>query len=107
MTMKITGPEIRPATGVTSIAAPKSRAVDSDNAGQAAGAQRDVKVSDAARNMADVEALALKSSGIDAAKVEALRLAIERGEYQIDPKTIADQLLRLDWEIGKASGRVD
>lgn len=107
MTMKITGPELRPATSFTPIAAGKGRSVDADNAGGTNGAQRDFKVSDSARNMADVEARALKSSGIDVAKVEALRLAIERGEYHIDPKTIADQLLRLDWEIGKASGRID
>jgi flagellar biosynthesis anti-sigma factor FlgM len=56
--------------------------------------------------MADLEARVAVSSGINEAKVEAIRLAIERGDYQIDTKKIADQLVKLDWEIGKASGRI-
>ena len=47
-----------------------------------------------------------QSSGINEAKVEAIRLALARGEYQIDTNKIADQLMKLDWEIGKASGRI-
>jgi flagellar biosynthesis anti-sigma factor FlgM len=56
--------------------------------------------------MADLEARVAASSGINEAKVEAIRLALERGEYQVDSKKIADQLMKLDWELGKASGRV-
>jgi flagellar biosynthesis anti-sigma factor FlgM len=56
--------------------------------------------------MADLESRVMRSSGVDLAKVEAVRLALERGDYQVDAGKIADQLMRLDWELGKASGRV-
>jgi flagellar biosynthesis anti-sigma factor FlgM len=46
------------------------------------------------------------STGYDEARVEAIRLAIERGEYKVDAKQIADQLMKLDWDIAKVSGRL-
>jgi len=105
MTMKITGADVRPMPGLTPAGASREKTADAP-AREADSAAREYQVSNSARKMADLEARALKSSGIDEAKVEALRLAIERGEYHIDSKTIADQLLRLDWQIGKASGRI-
>lgn len=106
MTMKINGVDnARPITGLTS-AAPARASVTEPEAPQTERAKRDVEVSNSARTLADLESRVMRSSGVDLAKVEAVKLALERGDYQIDPQKIADQLIRLDFEIGKVSGRI-
>lgn len=105
MTMKINGPDLRPITGSTPVVASRSKPIDND-APQTQGGKRDVEVSSSARAMADLESRVMRSSGVDLAKVEAVRLAIERGDYQVDAGKVADQLMRLDWELGKVSGRL-
>lgn len=105
MNMKINGVEMRPSTGTAPVGS--SRAKASEGAvHDARSGQRDFEVSKTARQLADLETRVANSSGINEAKVEAIRLAIERGEYQIDTQKIADQLMKLDWEIAKASGRI-
>jgi len=106
MTMKINGLDIRPPTGPSPVASARVRTVDSNPQEQSKGGPQEFQVSHSARQMADLEARVMRSSGIDEAKVEAVRLALERGDYQIDAGKIADQLMRLDFEIGKASGRI-
>jgi negative regulator of flagellin synthesis FlgM len=105
MTIKIRGLDPRPSVGVVPSAGTRGKPVEGQNEDQSSG-RPNVEVSASARRMADLESRVATSSGINEAKVEAIRLALERGEYQIDSKKIADQLMKLDWEIGKASGRV-
>ena len=105
MTMKISGLDPRPSVGVVPSAGTRGKPVEGNSEHSASG-RPNVEVSTSARRMADLETRVAASSGINEAKVEAIRLALERGEYQVDSKKIADQLLKLDWEIGKASGRV-
>lgn len=106
MTMKINGVDnTRPVTGATPVTVSRLKTADND-AAQTQSGKREVAVSDSARTMADLESRVMRSSGVDLAKVEAVRLALERGDYQVDAGKIADQLMRLDWELGKASGRV-
>jgi len=105
MNMKINGVDVRPTTGSTPVNPSRARASETGLQGSAKG-PRDFEVSQTARQLADLEARVAQSSGINEAKVEAIRLALARGEYQIDTNKIADQLMKLDWEIGKASGRI-
>lgn len=105
MNMKINGVDMRPTTGAAPVAPSRAKASDGNVQGTGNG-QREFEVSQTARQLADLETRVATSSGIDEAKVEAIRLALERGEYQIDTKKIADQLMKLDWEIAKVSGRI-
>ena len=105
MTMKINGSDLRPITGSAPVATARAKTIDNDSS-QTPGGKRDVEVSASARTMADLESRVMRSSGVDLAKVEAARLAIERGDYQVDAGKIADQLMRLDWELGTVSGRI-
>ncbi len=105
MTIKISGLDPRPSVGVVPSAGTRGKPIEGDAKDNGSG-RPNVEVSSSARRMADLEARVAVSSGINEAKVEAIRLAIERGDYQIDTKKIADQLMKLDWEIGKASGRI-
>ena len=43
---------------------------------------------------------------LDEAKVAAVTLAIERGIFEVQPEKIADQLLRLEQSLARASGRM-
>ena len=94
-TMRSTVPE---ATGKkdlraenTSTPAPESQSVDTDNA---LGAPVDqVELSESV-------ASAIEDAKFDAAKVEALRLAIMEGSYPLDAKRIAENMLDLERLIG-------
>lgn len=105
MTISINNVELRTTTGSAPVSNARGKGVESDLRDSPSGF-KDVQVSDSARRMADLEARVEKSSGFDQAKVEAIRLAIERGDYKVDSKQIADQLMKLDWEIAKVSGRL-
>jgi anti-sigma28 factor (negative regulator of flagellin synthesis) len=43
---------------------------------------------------------------VDEAKVAEVSRAIERGLFEIHPEKIADQLLRLEQSLARASGRM-
>lgn len=105
MTVKISNLDPRPSVGSVPSAGGRGKSVEG-NPQDKVSERPNVEVSPSARRMADLETRVAASSGINEAKVEAIRLALERGEYQIDSKKIADQLMKLDWEIGKASGRI-
>jgi len=106
MDMKISVLDPRPSVAPAPSAGPRGKSVEDSSKDSASLPRQNVEVSDSARRMADLEARVAASSGINEAKVEAIRLALERGEYQIDTKKIADQLMKLDFELGKASGRI-
>jgi negative regulator of flagellin synthesis FlgM len=105
MTISINNVELRTTTGSTPVGNARGKGVESDVRDSPSGS-KDVEVSDSARRMAELEAKVAKSTGFDQAKVEAIRLAIERGDYKVDSKQIADQLMKMDWEIAKVSGRL-
>ena len=105
MTVKMSGLDPRPSVTPMSPSGARGKPVEG-NAPETGTGRPNVEVSASARRMADLEARVAASSGINDAKVEAIRLALERGEYQVDSKKIADQVMKLDWELGKASGRV-
>jgi flagellar biosynthesis anti-sigma factor FlgM len=105
MTISINNVELRKTTGSAPVSNARGKGVESELRDSPSSAG-DVQVSDSARRMADLEARVASSTGYDEARVEAIRLAIERGEYKVDAKQIADQLMKLDWDIAKVSGRL-
>lgn len=106
MDMKISVLDPRPSVGSAPSAGTRGKSVEDASSDSAPVPRPNVQLSDSARQLADLEARVAASSGIDEARVEAVRLALERGEYQIDTKKIADQLMKLDFELGEASGRI-
>ena len=94
-TMRSTVPE---ATGKKDLRAEKTSSPAPESQGAevvaAADAQRDqVELSDSVVR-------AIEDSKFDAAKVEALRLAIMEGNYPLDAKRIAENMLDLERMIG-------
>jgi len=110
MTMKINGGELRSA-GVTTTAG-NARVKDNGKAADAAvvgdaeraGADQEVKITVAARQLLDLVAPESKATFVDEAKVARLRAEIENGTYRIDSARIADQLLRFEYALGQVTG---
>jgi flagellar biosynthesis anti-sigma factor FlgM len=47
-----------------------------------------------------------RSPEVDESKVTEISAAIERGQFEIQPERIADNLLRLEQTLARASGRM-
>lgn len=83
-----------------------SRRVDGDKAGggetPAAEARGNdtVALTDGARLLQRVEAKLAAAGDVDPVRVEALKAAIENGDYQIDDRIVAEKILRSDRERG-------
>ena len=83
-----------------------SRRVDGDSAAgrdtakAEASANDTVALTDGARLLQRVEAKLAAAGDVDPARVEALKAAIENGDYQIDDRIVADKILRSDRERG-------
>ena len=106
MSTKINGLEIRPAA--PSATAPIARSKDSfaSDGAPASGGRAGVQITDTARHLASLERWVSGSPEVDQQKVAEISLAIERGLYQVQPEKIADQLLRLEQTLARASGRM-
>jgi negative regulator of flagellin synthesis FlgM len=106
MSTKINGLEVRPVA--PSATAPVSRSKDpSGGDGAAAGAGGNgVQITDTARHLASLERLVAGAPEVDQSRVSEISLAIERGLFQVQPEKIADQLLRLEQSLARASGRM-
>lgn len=60
-----------------------------------------VELTSSARLLERVEKSLAGMPELDASRIEAVRSAIERGDYSIDADRIAEALLRSDRELGK------
>ena len=65
-----------------------------------------MQITDTARHLASLEKIVSGAPDVDQAKVAEITLAIERGVFQVQPEKIADQLLRLEQSLARASGRM-
>lgn len=70
------------------------------DAGQAAGSDT-VALTSSARLLERVEKSLAGMPELDASRIEAVRSAIERGDYRIDADRIAEALLGFDRALGK------
>ena len=89
-TMRSAVPE---STGKKDLRAEKASSPTPDNQGKEAGAA-DTQVDQIA--LSDSVVKAIEGSKFDAAKVEALRLAIMEGNYPLDAKRIAENMVDLE-----------
>jgi negative regulator of flagellin synthesis FlgM len=69
-------------------------------AGQASvAASSPVRITDQARQLAALENALNEVPVVNEARVAAIRLAIEQGQYKVNPEQIADKLLRAEREL--------
>ena len=62
----------------------------------------DVKITDTAQTMSAAAARAQNADGIDPAKIESIRKAIESGSYRIDFEKMANHILASEKEFAEA-----
>ena len=90
-TMRSAVPE---STGKKDLRAEKASSPAPDNKGTEASAAADTQVDQIA--LSDSVVKAIEGAKFDAAKVEALRLAIMEGNYPLDAKRIAENMVDLE-----------
>lgn len=59
----------------------------------------DLSLTDAAKNLLDIQSSAEQIDDVDLNKVEAIRQAIEDGSYEIDSAQLADNLIKSSLEL--------
>lgn len=62
-------------------------------ASAATGGASDVKLSDLSSQLAEMETKLAASDAFDVKKVDAIKLAISEGKFQVNPGAVADKLL--------------
>jgi len=65
----------------------------------ASGNAADLTLTDAAKNLLNLQAAVSQVDDVDLAKVEAIRQSIEDGTYEIDSAKLADNLIQSSLEL--------
>ena len=93
-----------PAAGTTLGASRPATAVAPDHSGSPAegtAAVADVHITDTATWLATLEPALRGAPAVDAARVAAVRAAIEQGQYAVQPEHVASQLLQIERSLGQ------
>lgn len=107
MTDRIKGTDSSPISGRSSRAVERVQRVGTSPATdkQSASAADSVHITSSARSMLALQQTIADLPEIDAGRVEALRLAVERNQYSVDAGKIADRLLQLEGDLGAAGSK--
>lgn len=80
-------------------AATRAEAVRESSKAGGSQATDDVRLTDTATNLKQIEARLAKLPDVDQSRVDAVRKRIESGSYRADPERIAERLLKFDREL--------
>ncbi|MEO5344598.1 MAG: flagellar biosynthesis anti-sigma factor FlgM [Gammaproteobacteria bacterium SHHR-1] len=96
--MKIQGLPPSVVTGTTNDkqAAEAKKDAPGQTGGTSAAAGDSVKISSAGVDMAKLENSVAQSEGIDRSKIEAIRDALQKGDYPFDADKIAEKMLGME-----------
>ena len=72
-------------------------------AGSSAAPGSDVHLTGASRNLAAIEQALQEMPAVDELRVSAVRQRLSSGDYKIDPQRVADRLLSLERDLGRAA----
>ena len=76
----------------------------SSSPAEATGAAGDVHITDTASFLASLEPALREAPAVDAAKVAAIRSALEQGQYTVQPEHVATQLMQIERALGELRG---
>ena len=99
MNTKITGFENRPVQVGTDKKVSRPGDSATPPAESAAKGVSPVRITDSAKQLAALEQTLQGSAPVNEQRVNAIRLAIEEGRYQVNAEVIADKLLRVEREL--------
>jgi flagellar biosynthesis anti-sigma factor FlgM len=102
MTQKIDSLAPPPGTAVTGSRAPVAPRSDSGGSGEVRGvpAADSVALTPDAQTLQRMEQVIAGLPVTDAGRVEQIRAQLRDGTYTINPGVVADQLARMEWELG-------
>jgi negative regulator of flagellin synthesis FlgM len=72
-------------------------------AGSSAASESDVHLTGASRNLAAIEESLKNLPAVDELRVSAVRQRLDSGDYKIDPQRVADRLLSIERDLGRAA----
>jgi len=99
VTTKITGYQNRPVQVGTDKKVSSTSDAAASPAQAAVTSSSPVRITDQARQLAALEHALNDVPAVNEARVAAIRLAIEQGQYQVNPERIADKLVRMEQEL--------
>lgn len=102
---RVNSVETRAVRGTTA-ALPGRKAADSAGpaaSGSGTRAAVDVQITGTARDLAAIEQGLRSLPAVNEARVAAVRQKLEDGSYRVDPQRIADRLLDLEQDLGRAN----
>lgn len=99
VTTKIDGLHNRPVQVGTDKKVSSTSDATATAAKASATAASPVRITDQARQLAALEQALSEVPEVNETRVAAIRLAIEQGQYEVNPERIADKLLRTEREL--------
>lgn len=100
---KVNGVDSKPVRVASAGAVHKRPEQSAGKAGSSAASVSDVHLTGASRQLAAVEQALRELPAVDELRVTAVRQRLAGGEYKIDPQRIADRLLGLERDLGRAA----
>lgn len=108
MTNKLNGIDSRPAAPVAPVKPTHRGDVrDSAQTGEHAAVSQtnEVRITGTARQLAALANAVAAAPIVDEARVAAAAAALEQGRYSVEPKVIAEKLVRMEQELARATRR--
>lgn len=100
---KVSGVESKPVR-VASAGAVRNRFEQTaGKAGSSAASESDVHLTGASQQLAAIEQRLKDMPAIDELRVSAVRQRLNSGDYTVDPQRVADRLLSIERDLGRAS----
>ena len=100
---KVSGVDAKPVRVASAGAVHKRLEQSAGKAGSSAASEADVHLTGASRNLAAIEQSLKEMPAVDELRVSAVRQRLTSGDYKIDPQRVADRLLSLERDLGRAA----
>jgi negative regulator of flagellin synthesis FlgM len=100
---KVNGVEMKPVRVASATAVHKRLEQSAGKAGSSAASESDVHLTGASRNLAAIEQSLKEMPAVDDLRVSMVRQRLASGDYKIDPQRVADRLLSIERDLGRAA----
>jgi len=100
---KVNGVESKPVRVASAGAVHKRLEQSAGKAGSSAASGSDVQLTGASRNLAAIEESLKAMPAVDELRVSAVKQRLSSGDYKIDPQRVADRLLSIERDLGRAA----
>lgn len=95
------GPHTTGAADSSQVSNERNPATQSQQAGTQAASNDTVKLTDAAKQLSELENAVKDASSVDTQRVEQLRNAVNEGTYEVNPTQVAQKVLQFEAYLPK------